>query len=40
MTRAVFFLALLLASCQSYQPPGSDLWMSITPAKQAEGTHP
>lgn len=38
MTRAVFFLALLLASCQSScQPPGGDLWMSITPAKQAEG---
>lgn len=40
MTRAVFFLALLLSSCQSYQPPGGDLWMSITHAKQAEGQNP
>lgn len=29
MTRTVFFLALLLASCQSYQPPGADVWQSM-----------
>lgn len=31
MTRAVFFLALLLASCQSspYQPEGRDLWQAV-----------
>lgn len=30
MTRAVFFLALLLASCQtSYQPEGADVWQAV-----------
>lgn len=35
MTRAVFFLALLLASCQSsYQPPGADIpWQSVRVAR-------
>lgn len=34
MTRAVFFLALLLSSCQTaYQPEGRDLWQAVRVAR-------